>query len=189
MKNTVYFIIILLLAAGLVYFVIDKPQPVVKEVTITRHIHDTVFAAPDTVYEKIPYPVAKFINVHDTIKVNDTIYLGADVIKDITRYYSTRIYKDTIKLDTIGYLGIKEVIRKNTLVSRDYDIYIKKKFKIKPKPRFYTGFILGRNNITTYVKIDRHKHYNYVIGYDIYNQSPIIGVEINVNRLWQSIFP
>lgn len=115
-----------------------KPIVVTKidTVFVTKEIPKTVYVPGVTV--TIPGP---------------TTYKDIDTLAILQDFYSKRIYEDTIKLDTFGYVLVKDTISQNKIISRETQgeyIFptITKTTTItippKPKNQVYIGFdIMG----------------------------------------------
>lgn len=98
-------------------------KPTQKLDTATIHV-DTVYSVHTK--EIVPYrPTLAQTTHYDTSRTTvfytpDTSYRGLlrqynSILAD---YLATRTYKDTIKLDSVGYVAITDTIRQNTIVGR-----------------------------------------------------------------------
>lgn len=126
MKHTsVLYIIIALLVAVIFLERSCRKVPIVPPDTITRdtttvdsiiHIHDTLLSKPK---------IVKVIETKwDTIigSIPDSTYTGlkSQYISLGNKFYSSSIYSDSLKIDTIGYVNIKDTISENSLIGRSY---------------------------------------------------------------------
>lgn len=142
-------IIILILVAVILYLTqCNRPdtQPVeiqIKDTTIYVPEYLT-FYNTDTIKEKVylPYRYDTIIYETDTIEI-----LYVDTANLILDYFYKRVYQDTISLDTLGFLVIKDTIHNNRILSRRVVRNIN--FTVKPlvmrSNRWYWGFSLLGN--------------------------------------------
>ena len=111
-----------------------------------------------TVEKKIPQYIPKWkTRVENKIDI-DTFLTNVDTFAILKDYYSKYYYEDTLSLDTLGYVLIKDTISKNNITSRDINykvlipkITIEKTIYIN-KREFYTGFgIIGNPQQINYI--------------------------------------
>jgi hypothetical protein len=118
--------------------------------------HDTAWTVHDSLIYIKPKP-AKII--HDTIPpifLADTNYARLKVQYDslLKEFFALKIYADTVRLDTLGYVSVIDSVQKNGLIGRSYHT----NYKIptvtvtktithyeKPKAQLYYGFGLDLN--------------------------------------------
>jgi hypothetical protein len=140
MKNKFYFIIIIVL---IIIILLQKCGGGLGKGNKT--IHDTITTV-DTTYTTITKEIPKYIPkwntkiqyIHDTTKIIDTAYVIGD-------YYSTYVYRDSFKTDTLE-VYIVDSISQNKIKMRD--IKYKMTFPtititnniIKRRNEFYYGF-------------------------------------------------
>jgi hypothetical protein len=120
----------------------DLPCPEGGEPIITTKI--------DTQY--IPKKVEKPIYIPGAVEylpgTVDSFYKDVDTAAILQEYYATRVYRDTVAIDSIGYAYITDTISKNLIVNRlfgaEYTLpVITKETTItippKPKAQLYVG--------------------------------------------------
>lgn len=77
----------------------------------------------------------------------DTIpYLTPEIYATLEYHFTKNIYRDTLRLDTLGYVVVKDTVFRNDLVGRSYGYNIKhhktevtKTVPVPPKGTFYLG--------------------------------------------------
>ena len=69
-------------------------------------------------YDTINDTISKYIPKWKTKTKIDTFYAPVDTMKVLRDYYAKYLYVDTVKIDTIGYLVVKDSITKNKILSR-----------------------------------------------------------------------
>ena len=124
-------VIILVLIAIIVWLTqCDRVEPdtqiVIKDTTVYVPEYLTIYGT-DTVFEEVPLPyeVETIVTRYDTIEV-----YHVDTANLILDYFFKRAYNDTIKLDSLGFLVIKDTIQTNRITNRTVIRNID--FKIKP---------------------------------------------------------
>ena len=114
-----------------------------------------------SVEKKVPQYVPKWKTRVET-KINiDTFLTKVDTSAILNDYYSKYYYEDTLSLDTLGYVLVKDTISKNNITSRniDYKVFIPKitieKTIILNKREFYTGFgVTGNLDQLNYIGVE-----------------------------------
>lgn len=115
----------------------DGGKPQIVTVRDTQYITKTV--------EKPVYKPGPTIYIPGRI---DTLPQDVDTLAILKDYYATRIYNDTIAIDTLGFAYVKDTVSKNEIVSRgvklDYKIPVIKETTTitippKPKAQLYIG--------------------------------------------------
>jgi len=133
-------VVIVLLIAVLIFFIFD-------DATLTKI--DPIIVK-DTVYQQKTF--TKYIKgksipfvVLDTTYLIDEVHDTITIVKD---YNQTKIYSDTIRIDSLGYAYIKDTISQNTIQGRGFSanfnlptIKITQLIEKKPKNELYLGFI------------------------------------------------
>jgi len=148
-KNSFLYLIILALVATILVLRSCSPTPPPPEPIITTTI-DTLWLEQkyDTIY--IPSET-KYIPADPKIQ-----YIDVDTTAILKDYFAHRLYEDTIKIDTLGFVIIKDDISQNRIVERhtflDYKIPTIKETTIidrpyKPKNQLYIGFDIMGNKI------------------------------------------
>lgn len=112
-KDLLYTAIIVLLG-GFIFFKGCKNKAVVTPDPIIEVRIDTVY---DTSTVSVPTYIPKYRVILDTVVDVDTI--PVDTLSILKDYFAKLEYTDTIKLDSIGYVAITDLISKNKIQSRD----------------------------------------------------------------------
>jgi hypothetical protein len=161
---------------GKVYELLSREVEVIEVEKVV-----TEYKAGNTIYVEVEVPLEIFIPADvDTM----------EVLKD---YYTTRIYSDTLKVDSLGYVAIRDTISQNKIIGRWYDARITERtiretitVKDLPKTQIWVGIGSSTNltvagNLSVITK--RQKNIGVDIGLylDDDNLSPYIGVRY----LWQ----
>ncbi len=131
-------IVIAALLCIVALFIINEPSYTKNEIIVKT---DTVYQQKTfTKYKKgdsIPFVVldTTYLSVHDTITI-------------VREYNQTKVYSDTIRIDSIGYAYIQDTISQNKIQGRGFSanfnlptITITKILEQKPKNMLYLGFI------------------------------------------------
>jgi hypothetical protein len=104
-----------------------------------------------SVEKKVPQYVPQWKTRIKTEINIDTFLTKIDTSAILNDYYSKYYYEDTLSLDTLGYVLVKDTISKNNITSRniDYKVLIPKitieKTILINKREFYTGFGISGN--------------------------------------------
>ena len=101
-------LVIIILSSRICSF--DKNIEPGKTITVTETL-----ISYDTINNTIP----KYIPKWKTKIEIDTFYAPIDTMKVLRDYYAKYLYVDTIKIDTIGYLVVKDSITENKILSRN----------------------------------------------------------------------
>jgi hypothetical protein len=117
-KILVFVVMVLLFTVTLQYKGCDAPQ--IKADTVT--LHDTTWSVHDSLIVK-KLKVKEII--HDTLPpeyIADTNYpkLKAQYDALVVAHLAKKIYADTVKLDTLGYVAVADTVHKNELQNRSY---------------------------------------------------------------------
>lgn len=133
-------IVIVLLVAVLIFFIFSdatytKTEPIIVSDTVYQQKTFTKFIKG----KSIPFVILDTIYLID--KVTDTI----TIVKD---YNQTKVYSDTIKIDSLGFAYIQDTISQNKIQARGFSanfnlptITITKLIEKKDKNQLYLGFI------------------------------------------------
>lgn len=118
-------------------------------VVVYKTTTDTAYVEHDTTIFRdspIVYSTDTVKQKGDTVFIIDTTYLGLKKqYEDMIALYSVRnIYKDSIPIDSLGYVHILDTVQYNTLQSKtfrlDYSIpIITNTTVLEPKNLFYVG--------------------------------------------------
>jgi hypothetical protein len=166
----------LILVNGKVYELLSREVEVVE---VERVV--TEYKEGNTIYVEVEVPVEVFIPTDvDTM----------EVLKD---YYTTRVYSDTLKVDSLGYIAIRDTISQNKIINRWYNANITERtiretitVKDLPKTQIWMGFVSSSNvavagNLSVITKKQKH------IGVDVglYLDDDKLHPYVGVRYLWQ----
>ena len=117
-KILVFVVMVLLFTVTLQYKGCDAPQ--IKADTVT--LHDTTWSVHDSLIVK-KLKVKEII--HDTLPpeyIADTNYpkLKAQYDALVIAHLAKKVYADTVKLDTLGYVAVADTVHKNEMQNRSY---------------------------------------------------------------------
>lgn len=191
-KQTLPWIIIVLLSIGLIYFIWDEYNDYLNKpdvIVIDKVIRDTSYLPGEVIVKTIKgdsiyYDVDTMAIINDYIENNGFVIDTPKNEKDsfyqelFDKYSTLKIYGDTIELVDISdssYIAINDSIRYNRILSRRYEYRVDSILirdtsyvKIEPKDELYYGFSsnLNRTNIVSYLGIGlayRRKNNNIYI--------------------------
>jgi hypothetical protein len=90
-----------------------------KEYDIIKYVVDTQYY-PHNVYKKVK---------GDTIFRDTTIYVDGTIDIDtnaiLKDYMAKAVYLDTLHMDSLGYIAVRDTIQKNSIFSREYKASLK----------------------------------------------------------------
>lgn len=117
-KILVFVVMVLLFTVTLQHKGCDAPQTKADTVTL----HDTIWSVHDSLIVK-KLKVKEII--HDTLPpeyIADTNYpkLKAQYDALVIAHLAKKVYADTVKLDTLGYVAVADTVHKNELQNRSY---------------------------------------------------------------------
>lgn len=121
-----------------------------KKYEVIKRKTDTIYVFKDSIVyrpgKKIPYQVLveKFIYLPSKIDTNAVI----------NAYFAKVVYKDTLKIDSVGYISVTDTLYKNKILGRSWAYKIQQKtikdytiVKELPRNQFYIGgSVLAGNN-------------------------------------------
>jgi hypothetical protein len=175
---------------------IDTPEPVI----VTKI--DTVFTIKDSIVYRTPKPIK--IIIRDTlpqefteVSKQDCDSLRESYISLAKRFTAQNIYKDTLKLDSVGQVVVNDTTYLNELVGRSYEYKysiptITKTITIttpqKPKNQLYFGGglegnktnIINQINAGLLLKNKKDQIFGITTGIDITGQ-----VNYGINSYWK----
>jgi len=138
---------------------------------------DNIVKVHYKVYEKLP---------------PDTFFIPSDTSDIINRYksllfkfYTQNQFVDTLKLDTIGKVYIKNFVYRNNLDSTTYSYCVNSyqketKIFVKDKNSLYIGGLVGMSNLGPSATYLRNQKYGYTAGYDILSKSVYVGFSAKI---------
>ena len=117
-KILVFVVMVLLFTVTLQHKGCDAPQTKADTVTL----HDTIWSVHDSLIVK-KLKVKEII--HDTLPpeyIADTNYpkLKAQYDALVIAHLAKKVYADTVKLDTLGYVAVADTVHKNELQNSSY---------------------------------------------------------------------
>jgi hypothetical protein len=166
----------LIVVNGKVYELLSREVEVIEVEKVV-----TEYKEGNTIYVEVEVPVEVFIPIEiDTM----------EVLQD---YYSTRVYTDTLKVDSLGYVAIRDTISQNKIIGRWYDAHINERtiketitVKDLPKTQIWMGFISSSNvavagNLSVITK--RQKNIGVDVG--LYLDDDKLNPYVGVRYLWR----
>tara|TARA_R110000782_G_scaffold242343_1_gene328870 strand:+ start:1787 stop:2425 length:639 start_codon:yes stop_codon:yes gene_type:complete len=146
-----------------------------KKYEMLKHTTDTIFITKTTIQYKPGNTIYKEVKAKGVIPLN----VSKDSIAK--EYYTTNVYKDTIKLkDNQGYVSLVDTIFNNNIIGRTWDAKItssvisdKTILNELPKNQIYLGGVMGfdKKNIANFVgpslliKTKKDHIYSLGVGY------------------------
>jgi hypothetical protein len=133
-------IVIVLLIAVLIFFIgNDATSTKVDPIIVTDTVYQQKTFTQYIKGKSIPFVVL------DTTYLIDEVHDTITIVKD---YNQTKVYSDTIRIDSIGYAYIQDTISQNNIQGRGFSanfnlptIKITQLIEKKPKNELYLGFI------------------------------------------------
>jgi hypothetical protein len=182
-KLSQYFLIIIALLVGVIgveqcrsFQNHQKPETVKvdgkKYELVSRKIDTVYITKTNTMYrpgKDIPYEVLVEKPIYISSQIDTTII--------IRNYFSNTIYKDTLKIDSIGYISIIDTLNKNKISGRSYSYEIKqptiKEYTIVkelPRNQFYLGgnILVGNSRVMAGTQILWKTKSDNIYGIDAY---------------------
>jgi hypothetical protein len=174
-------------------------KPVTQEPTVITKI-DTIFTIKDSIIYRTPKPIK--IIIRDTLPTEyvqvsnqECDSLRESYISLAKRFTAQNIYKDTLKLDSVGQVVVNDTTYLNELVGRSYEY----KYSIptitktittqqKPKNQLYFGGglegnktnIINQINAGLLLKNKKDQIFGITTGIDIIGQ-----VNYGINSYWK----
>ena len=153
----------------------------IGEVTVKTEVRWDTLTLDSLVY----VPKWKTRVLSQTDSFTRLIRTPADTAAILEDYFASYIYEDTVRLDSFGYLAIRDTISRNKIISRKVVPTIKvpittiTKTLAVNKTRFYTGISLS-GNAQTINQINGELLLKTKLG-------NVYGIGLGVNSLWQPI--
>lgn len=148
--------ILILILVGIILWLYFKPIPPPDEnvyIKIGSEEYILLSSKVDTIWltneTEIPVYVPKLVS-GETVEI--LVPADVDTLAILKRYFAKNVYKDTILLDSVGSVSIKDTISENMIFSREvsyqYDIpTFNNTIIVKDKPK--TSFYLGGGALTS----------------------------------------
>jgi hypothetical protein len=161
---------------GKVYELLSREVEVIEVEKVV-----TEYKAGNTIYVEVEVPLEIFIPADvDTM----------EVLKD---YYTTRIYSDTLKVDSLGYVAIRDTISQNKIIGRWYDARITERtiretitVKDLPKTQIWVGIGSSTNlTVAGNLSVITKKKKNIGVDVGLYLDDDKLNPYIGVRYLWQ----
>lgn len=107
---------------------------------VLQHQVDTITV------EKIKTEYRRGKDIEVIVEVPTYIPVDVDTASILKDYYSKRIYSDTLRIDSLGYVAVRDTISENRILGRFFDARINERtikettiVKELPKVEFYMG--------------------------------------------------
>ena len=166
----------LIVVNGKVYELLSREVEVIEVEKVV-----TEYKEGNTIYVEVEVPVEVFIPAEiDTM----------EVLED---YYAKRVYSDTLKVDSLGYVAIIDTISQNKIIGRWYDAHINERtiketitVKDLPKTQIWAGLGSSTNlavsgNLSVITK--RQKNIGVDVG--LYLDDDKLNPYVGVRYLWR----
>lgn len=195
MKNTLKTLLGLLVITLCIFFIIrscdtnnkksetvtvnGKQHEIIKRVIDTFYVTKTKnkYVKGDDIYHEVLVEKEKIVEIHDKIDTNMILQ----------QYFQKIVYKDTLFLDSLGYVSVIDTISKNKIVGRGWSSMIKEKtirdviiVKDEPKNKLYLGFNTlfnksnGLNTLGSGLLLETKKEKIYQVNVGLTNNNSII---------------
>lgn len=160
-----------------------KEHEIIKRVIDTFYVTKTKskYVKGDDIYHEVIVEREKIVEVHDKIDTN----------KILQQYFQKIVYKDTLFIDSLGYVSVIDTISRNKIIGREWNSMLKEKtirdviiVKDQPKNKLYLGIntFINRNNglntLTSGLLLETKKEKIYQINAGLTNNNgirPIFG--------------
>lgn len=119
--------VVLILVVILLIERCSAPKPVTPQNTVTKDtvwiVKDSVVYSKPQIVERIPVPTTNF----STEYLPDTNYskLVLQYQKLVSRFLEKNITEDSVKIDTVGYVKVRDTVGENKILGRSYSYKIK----------------------------------------------------------------
>ena len=148
-------IITLLLISAIGWLLWEGEQKDRELTMVNGKLYEVLSREVDTVFVetvKTEYRRGKDIEV--VVEVPTYIPVDVDTLSILKDYYAKRIYSDTLRIDSLGYVAIRDTISQNQIIGRFFDARITERkitettiVKELPKVEFYMG-VTARTDIS-----------------------------------------
>ncbi len=156
-KNHFLTVVVLILLVIVLVQRCTDPKPINPGTTIVRdtswiHKDSTVYVKPQII-ERIPVPVNQWIKEKEYYPDTNYAKLVIQYQTLVSKYLESVVYRDSLKIDTFGYVKVTDTVSKNSITARSYSYHlkypvIKETITIYPKPKnqIYIGGGLAGNS-------------------------------------------
>jgi hypothetical protein len=166
----------LIVVNGKVYELLSREVEVIEVEKVV-----TEYKEGNTIYVEVEVPVEVFIPIEiDTM----------EVLED---YYSTRVYSDTLKVDSLGYVAIIDTISQNKIIGRWYDAHINERtiketitVKDLPKTQIWAGLGSSTNlSVSGNLSVITKRQRNIGVDVGLYLDDDKLNPYVGVRYLWR----
>lgn len=179
-------VIFIVVVFGILLFVQRKFFPEVKTIIHT----DTIpFRVDSIVYKDSLVPYKVEVPTIDSVEIPiDSAKLVAKYLALHQEYFTTRFYKDSTGVDSIGFIITSFKVTQNKAFEYKLHYNLEKKKIINqtlanPKNSLYIGAQFGVQNLTPIVIWDNKQKMNYFVSYNLTRKEVNVGVAININKI------
>ncbi len=154
--------------------------------TVNTVVKTEVKYVTDTQYIKIP----KIVKVVESVEVslpNDCDSLRT-VCHEIAQSYNSRVYyEDTLRLDTLGVVVLKQQVVRNSIDSLKYIYSVVRgtyttiiNTTHTDSQGLFVGAVVGPKTLAPNIQYLFKSNYTVSLGYDFYNKSFLVGASIKI---------
>ena len=166
----------LIVVNGKVYELLSREVEVIEVEKVV-----TEYKEGNTIYVEVEVPVEVFIPSEiDTM----------EVLED---YYAKRVYSDTLKVDSLGYVAIIDTISQNKIIGRWYDAHINERtiketitVKDLPKTQIWAGLGSSTNlSVSGNLSVITKRQRNIGVDVGLYLDDDKLNPYVGVRYLWR----
>lgn len=148
---------------------------------VNGKLYEVLSHQVDTItVERIKTEYRRGKDIEVIVEVPTYIPVDVDTASILRDYYSKRIYSDTLRIDSLGYVAIRDTISENRILGRFFDARINERtirettiVKELPKVEFYMG-VAARTDVSVggvaFIKLPSLYQFGVEVGF---STSPI----------------
>jgi hypothetical protein len=155
LKTIFKFVFVLVLLGIVTYLWIQNEHKDKELITVNGKVYELLSREVEVVeVEKVvtEYKDGKTIYVEVEVPIEVIIPIEIDTMEILKDYYTTRVYSDTLRLDSLGYVAIRDTISQNKILNRWFDAHIIEReitetiiVKDLPKTQLWAGLKTSSN--------------------------------------------
>lgn len=161
------------------FFLIQNP----KIITETTVVTDTTFV------ERTKVEYRKGDNINVVVEVPTFIPVEIDTTALLKDYYSTRVYFDTLVVDSLGYIAVTDTVSENKIFGRKFEANLKEKIitttitntiSLAPTYHIFSGLEAAPNRIGANFYLQDKKNRLYKIGLPLTGEGIEVGFALRL---------